>query len=212
MIPKQVLTFYANRSWLTRSCFKPGTHLHNLLRLFCISKSFHHRSNCITGIGKSYPGSIIEIFSVVIPLPFHDITGLYNLHYFDCLRATSHIAICEVARNGGDWECCQCGSVASSNVANFQLGIGNAKLPNGMLPNYRMECCQTTERLLRGIGYFDIMFAIWQKNYRKPRHAAYVFLTEDRRRRTEDLGHWTLDGCGIAEFMVTYRRFQKREK
>ena len=35
------------------------------------------------------------------------------------------------------WECCQCGNVASSNVANFQLGIGNAKLPNGFTPNYR---------------------------------------------------------------------------
>ena len=32
-----------------------------------------------------------------------------------------------------------------------------------MLPNYRTVLRQTTERLLRGIGYFDIMFAIWQK-------------------------------------------------
>ena len=62
------------------------------------------------------------------------------------------------------WKCCQCGSVASSNVANFQLGIG--------------------------------------RGYR----------TEDRRQRTEDLGRWTLDDCGITEFMITYRRFQKREK
>ena len=62
------------------------------------------------------------------------------------------------AREGGR-KCCQCGNVASSNVANFQLGIGNAKLPNGMLPNCRTDSRQTTEWLLRGVGYFDIMFA-----------------------------------------------------
>ena len=38
------------------------------------------------------------------------------------------------------------GSVASSNVASFQLGIGSAKLSNGMLPNYRTDSRQTTER------------------------------------------------------------------
>jgi len=102
------------------------------------------------------------------------------------------------------------GSVANVGVLPVpMLPVSNWGLA---APNYRTVFRQTTERLLRGIGYFDIMFAIWQKNYRKPRHAAYAFLTEDRRRRTEDLGHWTLDGCGIAEFMVTYRRFQKREK
>jgi hypothetical protein len=36
----------------------------------------------------------------------------------------------------------------------------HAKLPNGFAPNYRMDSRQTTERLLRGIGYFDITFAI----------------------------------------------------
>ncbi len=56
-------------------------------------------------------------------------------------------------------ECCQCGNVASSNVASFQLGIGNAKLPNGMLPDCRTDSRQTTEWLLRVVGYFDIMFA-----------------------------------------------------
>ena len=114
-------------------------------------------------------------------------------------------------------ECCQCGSVASSNVANFQLGIGNAKLPNGMLPNCRTDSRQTTERFFAKLpnGYCAasvilILCSRYGKKLQKSASCGLCVL--DRGQKTEDKGFRTLDGCGSAELMVTYRRFQKREK
>ena len=71
------------------------------------------------------------------------------------------------------WECCQCGSVASSNVASFQLGIENG-----------------SPRTARPTG--------WGRGDGRESHGlclmSFVFCprTEDRRRRTKDLGHWTV--------------------
>ena len=59
------------------------------------------------------------------------------------------------------WECCQfqCCQFPIGDWQRQTTEWNVAKLPNGMLPNCRTDSRQTTEWLLRGVGYFDIMFA-----------------------------------------------------
>ena len=76
-------------------------------------------------------------------------------------------AVRKLQRGGGMevlpmWECCQfqCCQFPIGDWQRQTTEWNVAKLPNGFTPNYRTVLRQTTERLLRGIGYFDITFAM----------------------------------------------------